>query len=168
MSTTLTIRSIPQNLAGITLTVPATAWAYSQWKVIAPTTNGVMDILSVAFQVTRITTADTTYEILLELGFGRPGYEVTKVQIPYSFRSDTAVGFYLDTRVFLPELVTVPAGTTVSVRIANSTASADTVNGIYLGVISSKTPIQPTEAALNNNYQFVSAGSGISVTDKIR
>lgn len=167
-TTTQTIRSIAENVTGISLTVPNIAWRFSQWKVIAPMTNSEMLIQAIAFQVTRVTTADTTYEVLIEIGFGKVDNPTTVVQIPYSLRSDTAVGIYLDAKVFLPEPVVVPILETVCVRIANSTASADTINGIKLRVQDNRRPVQPNEQLILNNYKFVSSSSGISVTDKIR
>lgn len=127
-----------------------------------------MYITGIQFQPTDVAGADITYELLFEIGFGKSGNEVVRIQIPYSYRSDTAVGYYLGYRtVFLAEPVYVPISTIVSIR-SNSSSPTRTINGVKLLVMDDTLPIQPTEATLSNNYRHVSAPSGISVTEKIR
>lgn len=168
-TTTLKLRSVAEHANGVSLVqvAPLATWKYSQWKVIAPRTNSLMYIQAISFQVTRVTTADTTYEVLLEIGFGKVGNPTLKAQVPYSFRSDTAVGIYLGKTVFFPEPFEVPAGVDVCVRYANSTASADTINGIKLIVQNDTRPVMPNETVNFNNYLHVSAPEG-SVTEKTR
>lgn len=168
MSNTQLVLTLPERRAGLSFTTSSTGWAYTKWQPITDRTNSPINIIGLQFQVTKATTADTTYEVIFEIGIGNSGSEVTKIQIPYSFRSDTAVAYYLDTRtIFLPEAFSVSEMSRISVRLAQSVAFGDTYNGIKLMYTSDKQLID-NSTNIPQNYQFVKADSGMSVTEKIR
>lgn len=163
-------RSLSVTENGVTTSVDQTgAWRYGPWKQLAQNIKTPIYIYGLQWQETKIATADTTFEMIIEIGIGGVGMEVTKVQIPYSFRSDTAVAYYLVPvgRVFLPEPFYVPQYSTISVRTAQSAAFADTYNGIKLRYIGTEALVPPSVSNDNiENFKSVSAGDGISVSER--
>lgn len=169
MSTTLSILSYPKTENGLTLTTTAVAWEYSDWKPIAKVITQDIDIISLRFQFTLVMSVDTTYEQLYEIGINQGLGIVTKIQLPISVRSDTAVGFYATPdRIFLPEPYTVRAGASIYVRVATSVASAKTINGIKLQYQATNANNSELYQGVPNNYQFVEVGNGMSTGDRIR
>lgn len=136
MSTTkLKLRCVPEYENGVSVSkLPTAAWVFGPWKTLAQFTNSDLYIYGLQFQITTVVTANTTYEMLLSLGFGPIGQEVEKIRLPYSYRSSTSVGYYLNQvgSIFLPEPMLVPQYTTVSVRFTGNVASSQDVNGVKL------------------------------------
>lgn len=164
MTTTLRIRALTEMASGPTLTQPATAWGYSQWKVITSNLPSDVYITHISFQETKVTTADTTYQLLIEIGVGAAGYEVVKIQFPYSFRSDTAAGYYYSTVTHaFPEPMLVPIGSTISVRYAGSAASADVIGGVKIQYLSDVRATDSSAALKMENFKYFSAGTGMSI-----
>jgi hypothetical protein len=97
-----------------------------------------------------IPTADSTFEMLVEVGTGAAGSEVTQVQIPFSCRSDTAVAYYFPPLPFLPEPYLIAAGTRVAVRFADASASAQTYSGTRL-IVDRITPDGPRDFGIQLN-----------------
>lgn len=160
MPNTKTVRAQPEQFNGLSLTTPATAWGYSPWMVLIKSAPETLYITGLTFETAFVFSAtDTTQEQLFEIGLGRPDNAVTKIQIPHSSRSDTAVGFYMTQsyKTFLPEPFEVPAGSTVCVRVARGIATAVTYNGIKLILQSNKHIPHPNTLSLNN-YMFVHGG----------
>lgn len=167
-TTTLQLRSLPDAEGGSQAVASATAWAFGAWKQLGQFTLEDIYVYGLQFQETRATTADTTYEALFEIGIGMVGREVTKIQIPYSYRSDTAVAYYLKSQyISLAEPVFIPCCSTISVRVANSVAAEDTYASIKLRYMGTKALVPPSVSNDNvENFKSVSAGSGISVAER--
>ena len=168
MSQALTFLSLPDNEAGISVTASASSWAYGNWVCLTPKVSRDIYVMRLQFQETKVTTADTTYEVLFDIGIGYQGNEVVKAQVPYSFRSDTAVSYYLNPQGFyFPEPFFIPKGSRISIRAANSAASADVYNGIKLFCQTDGKLVNPSSNSVFNNYMFVHGTSG-NFTDSIR
>jgi hypothetical protein len=162
------MRSLPPQEVGISVTGHPTAWIFGAWKQLGQFTKSDIYIYGLQFQETRVATADTTYQVLFEIGFGMVGREVTKIQIPYSYRNDTAVAYYLPPvgRVFLPEPVLVPQYTTISVRVTGSTGS-ETCNGVKLRYMGTEAMVPPSVSNDTiENFKSVSAGNGMWVSER--
>ena len=129
------ILSLPAAATGLTPASSATAWLYGSWVEASASLGTKIYVIGLAFQITNTPASlDTTYAQLFEIGIGAAASEVTKIQIPYSYRADTvAYGYYRNTlKVFLPEPYEIPAGTRVAVRATDSIASAITYNGVKI------------------------------------
>jgi hypothetical protein len=136
------------------------------WVLLAESLAYDIAVIGLQFQSTYIPASlDTTYEHLFEIGVGPANLEVVKIQLPYSIRQDTVLQYYLTGGVMLPEGFSIEKGSRVSVRVANSVATAVTYDAVKLryqatGVVLSRT-------SLPNNYKFPRS-AGLSVTEKIR
>lgn len=128
-----TFRVLPNpSLAGLTVTSAASSWGYGSWVEFIQTAEDC-SILGVRWMWTAVPSVDVTEEVMLDIGTGASGAESVKVQVPSSFRQDTAVGYYLTTMsFFLPEPYTITAGTRVAIRAADSNAAARTYQGVRL------------------------------------
>lgn len=158
MAGTLTFRAIPTIENGLTLTTPAIAWQYSDWKVVGKKIPAAINIVGIAFEANFVLSADDAVnEQLFEIGFGRPDNAVVKLQFPHSWRADTRVGFYPTKafNVFLPEPYVMPALSTFCIRVARGIATAVTYNGIKVLYQSDKELVSPNSKMNMNNYQFV-------------
>lgn len=105
----------------------SSAWSFGAYKFLFATDSNTKTIIGITFQTTYVPADDTTIEQLFEIGFGPTGSEVVKVQIPYSMRDDTGADYYIqapESFIMLPEPITVPANTKVSIRVTDSIASA--------------------------------------------
>jgi hypothetical protein len=77
--------------------------------------------------------ADVTVELLFEVGTGLPGAETTVLQMSESVRADTGAGYFFpSTALELSEPFYVPAGTNLSVRLTEGSASALTFDAVRL------------------------------------
>ena len=87
---------------------------------------------------------EVTYEFLLEIGIGDAGSEVSKIQVPYSYRADTGVGYWLlkPINFFLAEPFSVSSGSRIAVRLTNSQGS-DTVSGVKIMYMEVAPPVSP-------------------------
>lgn len=164
-TTTLGLYSLPADANGLSITRVSTApaWGYSGWGIIDLSLGTDIYIYGLMFQPTFVTTADTSYELLIEVGTNTP--EVTIIQMPYVFRSDTAVGFYSETTVtnWLPEPVFVKAGTMLSVRFASHISGQTFImGGIKLLYQAEKNISTPTSSL--NNYQRMKVANGMSTS----
>jgi len=114
----------------------ASVWGFGSWVEFVPALNNVsMSIGRVTFMPTAIPAVDTTEEVLLEIGTGAAGAEVVQIQVPFTFRSDTAVAFYFPLVNFhIPDPYLVAASTRIAVRVADSNAAARTYQSVRLHV----------------------------------
>jgi hypothetical protein len=134
---------LPQpQLIGLQVASAASSWGYGSWVELQRTTEAV-SILGISYQWTSIPTADTTESHLIEVGTGAAGAESAQLQVSSNHRSDTAVGYYLQTfQMFFPEPRSISAGTRVSIRAADSSSSARTYQAVRL-IIDRITPAGP-------------------------
>lgn len=133
MANTDLVLSLTNTNNGLSVTTPPPLWAFSSWKKLDEYIEKNIYVYGIQFQLTATPTVDNTSEYIIEIGTGAIGNESTKLQIPYSMRTDTAVGIFLTSTnsIFLPESYLILAGSTISIRIASSIAS-QTINGIKL------------------------------------
>ena len=127
-------RSLPAAAAGLTPASPATAWAYGAWVQASASLASDIYVMGLVFQPTNVPALDTTHEMLFEIGTGAGGAEAVKVQIPYSIKPDTLVGYYMSGSysIQLSEPMLIAQGTRVAVRCTDSLASAITYNGVKI------------------------------------
>lgn len=135
--------SLPASANGLSPISSASAWAYGSYVEASASLASDIYVIGIAFQVTNTPSLDVTHESLFEIATGAGGAEVTKIQIPYSHRPDTLVGYYLDSslQVFLPEDFLIAAGTRVVVRATDSLASAITYGGVKIMYREGATPV---------------------------
>lgn len=137
--------SLPGAQNGLSPTSGGGVWAFGSWVVASASVSTDIHILGFTFDwpVTTGGSTDVNFEGLFEIGTGSAGGEVTKLQIPYTIRNDTAVGYYLvnANRFFFPEPYVVPSGTRVAVRVAgtNATITYDAVKIFYMEASSTPT-----------------------------
>lgn len=168
-TTTLTISSYPSTEDGLVFVTNAIAWDYSDWEPIAKVTSQNINIQSLIFQIATVLSADTTYEVLFEIGVNYGTGIVTKIQLPISVRNDTAVGFYPTTnQIFLPEPYSIMAGASIYVRVAGSANSVKTFQGVKLIYQSVSVNKSELYQGVSNNYQAIEVGNGMSTTERIR
>jgi len=124
------ILSLPAAATGLAPVSSATAWTYGTAVTASASLPVGINIIGLQFQVTNIPTVDATQEILFDITIGG----TTKVQIPYTQRSDTAVGHYQASpqTIFFPEPYSVPGGSAVAVQVTDSLASAITYDGVKI------------------------------------
>jgi hypothetical protein len=121
--------SLPAIEAGKAPVSSASAWAFGNWVEISASITTDIYLIGIQFQLgSTKPSLDTTTQQLFEIGIGGSGAEVTKLQFPYSFRKDTAVGYYhtKTINVFLPEPYFIQGLSRVAVRATDSIASAIT------------------------------------------
>jgi len=162
------IRSLPAASAGLTFTTSTTLWQFTSWAS-AGTVSSDIYITHLIIQVTSKPVNDQTAEILVEIGVGGTGSEVTKIQIPYTARRDTAVGYRFDAPItfYLPEPFTVPSGSQVSVRVANNggvSASFDGVKIVYIEGVSSQTLTVPLLSDGDTLHQPTISPQAVAIT----
>ena len=116
----------PAAVTGLTVTSGAGAWGFGAWVEVTASSTATIYLQGITFEPTTDPSNDATVQFLFEVGIGAPSAEVTKVQIPYSFRRDTHAGYYFidPIRIFLPEPYLIPTGTRIAVRITDSVASS--------------------------------------------
>jgi len=126
--------AFPSNTTGLAPSPSATSWVAGAWVQMSPGNATDISIISLTFQVTNTPGAGTTREYLFEIGTGAAGAEVTKVQIPYSTRMDTTVGFFLTRAytIFLPEPYVIPANNRIAVRCYNNAAASLAQSGVKI------------------------------------
>lgn len=162
-------RSLPSfNNPGIVVVGATVGGNFSAWKVLAPRLREDILIAGLAFEYNSPNNADTTFDFTIQIGFGEPGYEVVHIAIPYSVRSDTAVGYYLkeNSRFFLPELKSVPRGTVISIRYAMTQSLTHSLSGVRLIIVAENAQIEPREQTQLQNSQFLRVGNGMSVSER--
>lgn len=158
-------RAYPEFAGGIAPVSGSTSWTLGAWFNLVARTNANIAICGISFSTTVAIGADTTIQHLIEIALGRQGEEVLKLQIPASTRNDTAVGYYMPVKIFLPEPYLIQVGQKISVRIADSTNSAQTYNGFKILYQTDNNPLIGN--SMPNNFQFVGGSSG-SFSEKIR
>ncbi len=97
---------VPAAGTAVSATTSATAWAAPLgWSIIGTPADTYIAIAAVEVTPRYVPTIDTTIQALLEVGIGTFGTEVLEIQIPFSYRSDTAVGYYRTNPImfYLPE-----------------------------------------------------------------
>jgi hypothetical protein len=166
MANTDTVFALPEfGIAGLSIVSSATAWAFGPWYVLAERLSAPIAVVGLQFQVTYVLASDdTTYELLFEISRGNPGNEVTKLQFPYSVRRDSNVGYYMTRSITLPEIYSIPAGECMSIRAANSVATALTTEAVRL--IYQGTVRVGARSPMPENYKFVT--TTMSTGERIR
>lgn len=134
-ATTKQYLSHPDAAAGISRqSSGGAAWSYSGWTEVIPANHITADcwIAGLTWMWhTPINAADTTIEVIIELWSGADAALI--IQIPCSYRADTAVGYVPSNMIIFPEPKLLAANTRVSVRIAYSTATtSNTISGIKI------------------------------------
>lgn len=126
----------PALAAGISRASSGTAWgAGSAYTELVP-----VNTITSAFYIAGISwmwwtpaaAADTTYEIVLELGTGGAGSETMIIQAPASMRGDTLVGYMPSNTIIFPEPKSVAANTRVAVKLHYGVAATVTVTAIKI------------------------------------
>ena len=129
--------SYPAASSGLSTTTGIGAWAFPiSWSELVSSAAVAMNAIGVQFQITTVSTTggqDTTFEMILEIGTGTAGNEVLQIQVPYTWRYQTKVGYYLHASItiYFPRGLFIAGGQRVAVRAASS-AGSDTFNGIKL------------------------------------
>lgn len=163
MANTDKVLSIPNdevNSNDLTVITGGGAWAYSSWYKVLNNLAADINIYSIAFQLTATPTVDTAEQYLLEIGVGSLNSATTIIQLPYSMKSDTAVGIFQDSVViFLPEPRLVTSGQNILIRVACDTASR-TINGVKIMYTSTRNLWVPQ--VYPENYKRVSGGGSIN------
>jgi len=122
----------PDASSGVVCSTPASAWGFSAYAEALAAWSFDIAITGISFEVDEALAVDTTRELVIEIATGDPGSETTILQIPYSFRNDTNVGYYSQDHVeiFFPEPVVITSPTRLSARIADNKTSATTYDAI--------------------------------------
>jgi hypothetical protein len=136
-STTRKYLSYPAAAAGISrASSGGAAWSYSAYTTIVPVSTITAEfwIAGMTWMFhTPIAAADTTYEVLFELATDSQGTPVKVIEVPCSFRADTAVGYAPSSIIIFPEPKVIAANSEVGVRVAQSLATtSQTYTGIKL------------------------------------
>lgn len=125
--------AIPDD-SGVSLATNASSWVAGSWvDVLVEGYSGDMALIGMTAQPTYKPGLDTTTEVLFEVGIGSGPTVVA--QFPYSYRKDTAVGYFPGMpcpEYFLPEPMIIPMLTRVRARASNSAAAANTYDGFKL------------------------------------
>ncbi len=136
--------------------------------MLAPDLNGPISIIGINFSIIGAAVDEQTREIIFELGTGNLAAPRVIVQIPYSFRADTAVGYWMNNTVFLPEPVLVTAPTSIFVRAACDSIGSFNFNGVKMFYQGDKPLIELATSSLPENYKSVQVGNGMSTGERIR
>ncbi len=150
----LDILSLPSTSAGISINSTTAAWGTPAWTQLSAGVSKTIYLENITFQPTLVPTVDTTVQIVLEIGIGTAGSEVVEVQIPYSYRNDTLVGYYLKSppSIFLPEPVEIPPNTRIVVRAYDSHTAAVTYQGVKLRYREGITASVNTDLDVTNGF----------------
>lgn len=172
MANTDIVKSLPQNSNGISVVSSASSWNFGSWVCLHQRIGLDIIITSLCFAITYVpASTDTTYEMLFELGEGDQGSETKILQIPHSIRADTKIAHYMHMHsLYLPEGLYINRHDRLSVRVANSVATAVTYNAVKIMYTVPGQLVENSDYELINNYQFarsVSAGV-ISLGERIR
>lgn len=119
--------------AGAAPVSSATAWVFGTAVTLSSSLPNDIHVIGLQFQNTDIPALDVNQEILFEVTVGG----VTKLQIPFNMKADTLVGYHMTAAAsiqswYLAEAYTIPAGSAVAVKVADSIAAALTYNGVKL------------------------------------
>lgn len=126
--------SLPNSAAGFTPASAASSWGYGAWTQLSAGLDVDVYISGITFQVINTPALDTTVQQLFEIGIGAIGSEVVAIQIPFSIRADTLVGYFRSDiyTVSLPEPMLTSARTCIAIRVADSLATAITYDGFKI------------------------------------
>lgn len=131
MGNTYPVLAYPSAEGAISVVSNSSSWVFGAWATVCTKTQFTSYLISLNWQLTQAGVADTTHEILFEIGIGSIGDEATIAQIPVALRPDSLVGFYANQNEFcFPEMIYIPPRSRIAVRVANSAASAITYNGV--------------------------------------
>lgn len=168
MANTDIVFALPNPGPGLSVTASASAWGYGIYVVVAESLARDIAVTGLQFQITNVPSLDTTNEQLFEIAVGPVSLEVTKLQFPYSMRMDTAVGYYMNhtVKLTLPEPYVIKKLERVSVRVANSIASAVVYDAVKL-LYQAPSAVQRL-TPLFGNYQYVKVGGGMSTGERFR
>ena len=135
-TTTNRYLAYPAAAAGISrASSGSTAWSFSAYTELVPASTITADYYIAGLTWcwhTPQAVADTTYEWIIELATGTVGNEVLIIQVPCSIRGDTLVGYMPSNLAMFPEPKYVAANTRISVRVAYSATTSNTLTGIKI------------------------------------
>lgn len=157
--------SMPAAAAGAAPASAASAWGFGSWVSLG-TLSQRAAVLGLQWQNEDNPSDDATQEILWEIGTGAGGSQVTVAQIPYSFRRDSNIGYFLMTpyAIFFPEPFIIASGVEVWVRVTDSIASALTYRGAKLFYRWA----DALPSLRFNNYLHLDTPEGVSTVEKNR
>lgn len=136
-TTTNRYLSYPAAAAGISrASSGGAAFSFSAYTEVVPVNTITSDFYIAGLTWcwhTPANAVDVTYEWIIELATGLAASEVLIIQVPASYRMDTAVGYVPSNMVIFPEPKFVAANTRISVRVAYTTATtSNTLTGIKI------------------------------------
>jgi hypothetical protein len=126
--------SLNAALAGLAPVSTTADWGVQSWTELTSGLGSDIYIIGVSLGTTQVPSVDVTVQILFELGKGLGGAETVFAQMPFSFRCDTAVGYYQlrSCQQWFPEPILVSAGTRIALRMYDSHTSAVTYAGVKI------------------------------------
>jgi hypothetical protein len=169
MSTTLPYWVTPENeikLQGASSTT--VAWAYGKWNKIMEVDNGGIWISAIVCWGLLSSTLDVTYESIIDISVGMVGNEITKIQVPYSYRYDTSANqpLHITGSFILAEPMYVAPGYHISARAATSGTNIVTFDVSIQYLAEKKQTASINSEKLIDNFKSVRAGGGISVSER--
>ena len=125
--------SLPAVVTGLAPVSSATAWAFGT-PVAVTTLVDDIKVFSFNFQNTDIPVVDVLQEILFEITIGG----TTFLQVPFSMKADTLVGYDFSppksgsNNFYFPNPYFIPACSVVAIKVTDSIAAALTYNGVKI------------------------------------
>lgn len=125
--------SLPATATGLSIVSSATAWAFGTPVAVATLADDIK-VFSFNFQNTDIPVVDVLQEILFEITIGG----TTFLQVPFSMKADTLVGYDFSppksgsNNFYFPNPYFIPACSVVAIKVTDSIAAALTYNGVKI------------------------------------
>lgn len=168
MSTQLNYYCVPSFDRGISIKANSTTWQYGSWRAFCCQTPITIQIAGVTFAAGGVlVSSDTTYQFVIDIGIGNVGSETTILQVPYSYRGDTAADIENSTQtIMFPETYTIPEASTISARLASSTASESMYHMRLIYLAEKQIPSINASQKRINNFCSTRAVDGISVSER--
>lgn len=164
MANTDLVLKVPQQLnANARVQSGLTAWSYGDWWVLDTSIPNTINIVGFSFSWTYIPAVDTTIQCIFDISVAPRGQRAVKIQLPYSLRSDTAVGIYnvKSNLVYLPEGYVVPADSEIAIRVADSIVGNLGYNCTTLLVqLTTASNLSPANQ-FSTNYQRLKGNNGL-------
>lgn len=162
-NTDLVLRIPGQLNANVRVQSGLTAWSYGDWMVLDSSVPNTINIIGFSFSWAYIPAVDTTIQCIFDISVAPRGQRAVKIQLPYSLRSDTAVGIYnvKSNLVYLPEGFVVPADSEIAVRVADSIVGNLGYNCVSL-LVQTTTAVNVSPGnVFSNNYQRLKGNNGL-------
>ncbi len=164
MANTDLVLKIPGQLnANVRVQSGLAAWSYGDWMVLDSSVPNTINIVGFSFSWTYVPAVDTTIECVFDISVAERGKREVDIQLPFSLRSDTAVGYYMNKSnlVYLPEGYVVPAGSEIAVRVADSIVGNLGYDCISLMVETTTAVNISPGNVFSNNYQRLKGNNGL-------